>query len=78
MKREDAIKQRREDPARRDEYLSKMKAAGDQLTEALSKNSDVLPHTCQEDPEHLCQRCSIGQEAADLVDEGIGIEGVDF
>ena len=55
-----------------------MKDAGDQITEALSKTRDILPHTCHEDPEHVCQRCSLGQEAADLIDEGIGIEGVDF
>lgn len=77
MNREQVKLQRIENPAKRDKYLSGMKEAGEKLTEALARH-DEPKHTCWGDPEKFCERCSYGQQAAEMVDEDIGIEGIDF
>ena len=77
MNRETARKWHQKDPAGRDEYLADMKAGGESILRSLQEDHD-FKHTCLIDPDRLCQRCSLGQQSAEMIDEGIGIEGLDF
>lgn len=75
MKTREQIKQERlENPEKRDKYLSSMTEFGEQITQSLRRHP--IEHTCDE--KDFCEACSLGQQAADLADEGIGIESIDF
>lgn len=75
MKKKEQIKQERLiDPQKRDNYLRSMTNFSEQITTSLREHP--IEHTC--DKKDFCEACSLGQQAADLADEGIGIEGIDF
>ena len=81
MNREQAKKQRSLNPEKRDEYLRDLRESSGQISEYLRKGE--LKCNCDErnkDREEYspCMYCSLGQQSADLMDEGIGMEGIDF
>jgi hypothetical protein len=69
-------KERFNDPQKRDDYLRSMTETSEMMTNALREHP--LEHTCHTREDGFCEPCSIGQQAAELADEGIGIEGIDF
>jgi len=82
MKKEEIKKQRLENPDKRDKYLREMREYSDSLLRGIRENN--LRCTCEEegrfeeDEYRPCQFCSMGQQSAELLDESIGIEGIDF
>ncbi len=75
MKTKEQIKKERlANPEKRDNYLRDMTETSEKITESLRRNP--LEHTCHE--KDFCEPCSLGQQAAELADEGMGIEGIDF
>lgn len=75
MKTKDQIRhERMVNPQKRDDYLRDMTETSEMITRSLREHP--LEHTCHE--KDYCEPCSLGQQAAELADEGIGIEGIDF
>lgn len=80
-------KERFENPEKRDKYLNSLKEYSEQISKSLQEHP--LKHTCYE--EHTCndfssnkckpcgcEPCSLGQQSAELADEAVGVEGIDF
>jgi hypothetical protein len=82
MKREQIKKQRLENPQKRDKYLKDMREYSESLSRGLRESG--MRCTCEEegrfDKEEYtpCDYCSMGQQSAELYDESIGIEGIDY
>jgi hypothetical protein len=74
MTKQQIKKQRLENPQKRDKYLRDMTETSEMITNSLREHP--IEHTCHE--KDFCEACLLGQQAADLADEGIGIEGIDF
>ena len=51
-----------------------MRETSEMISTSLGRHP--VEHTCHE--KEFCEACSLGQQAADLAAEGIGIEGIDF
>jgi hypothetical protein len=67
-------KERAENPRKRERYLLSMRETSEMISTSLGRHP--VEHTCHE--KEFCEACSLGQQAADLAAEGIGIEGIDF
>ena len=78
LTREQIIRERNADPRKRDKHLRDMREASENLVHAIRRHREEpeMRHTCEVDPDR-CYPCSLGQHA-EMADEGIGMEGVDF
>lgn len=81
MNREQVRKQRLENPQKREKYLKDCIETSRAISEGLRKSE--MSCNCDEinkdrEEYRACMYCSLGQQSAELYDEGIGIEGVDY